>query len=336
MKMARKRTAILIGIAGGVVVTALVWLWVRHWRPRWSIVQGAVMQRDTDPRKEVPIAGALITASHGTTSLSTQSDATGYFRIAFPETVLPGQTVTLTFRDRDYEPLDLQVPIRFRSSLRELVVAAMTPIAAPTSVATERPPTVVQNVKVRYTVNSQSDQNIGSAVRTFDVVNRANVPCRHHAPCSPDGFWKASTNSVTLDAGAGNEFQDARASCIAGPCPFTLIDSSGFANGGRTIVASAMDWSDTATFLVQAEVFHTSTVSIVRESYPVIFGRTLNFTVPQSAEGVSLEAELAGLQIVFPLGPDLYLNWATCTVRTGTDTEKSTLYQCQLKPGFRF
>jgi hypothetical protein len=217
------------------------------------------------------------------------------------------------------------------------VIAAMTPTAASVSSSTpERPTVVVSNIKVRYTVNSESDQNIASEARTFEVVNRANVPCHRRAPCSPDGYWKASTKSLTLDAGPGNEFRDARASCIAGPCPFTLIDPSGFVNGGRTIVASAMDWSDTATFLLQAEVFHTSIVSIERESYPVVFGRTLNFTTPQTAEGVSLEAELNGVQILFPLGPELYLSWANCTVRTGSDRDKSTLYQCQLKPGFRF
>jgi hypothetical protein len=334
--MGRKKSVILTIIAGGALLGTAAWLSVRHWRPRWSIVQGAVIRQDKDSRKEVPIAGVHITASHGNVSLTTESDASGYFRVAFPGTVLPGQTVNLSFHDADYADLNVQVLIRFRSSLRQLVVAAMTPIPAAETLGAEHPTVVVQNIKVRYTVNSSSDQNIGSGVWTFQVVNRGNIPCRRQAPCSPDGFWKASTNSVTLDAGTGNEFRDARASCIAGPCPFTLIDSRGFAQGGRKIVVSAMDWSSTATFLVQAEVYHTSIVSAVRESYPVEFGSTLNFTLPETAEGVSLLADVGGTQIVFPLGPDLYLNWAGCSMRTGSDRETSTLYQCRLKPGFRF
>jgi len=314
----------------------LAWLGVRHWRPHWSVIQGAVIRQDSDTRKEQPVAGVLITAAHGTASLTTQSDADGYFKIAFPGTVLPGQTVTISFRRKDYEPLDLSVPIRFRSSLRHLVVAAMTPVPTAASSPPGKALTVISDIKVRYTVNSTSDSNIGTAVRTFQVDNRGDVPCRHQAPCSPDGSWKATTNSVTLDAGAGNEFRDARVSCIAGPCPFTRIDSSGFAGAGRKIVASATDWSNTTTFLLQAEVFHTEIVSHVRESYPVVFGQTLNFTVPPTAEGVSLEAELNGTQIVFPLGPDLYLSWATCAIRTESNSEKSTVYQCALKPGFRF
>jgi hypothetical protein len=335
--MARRRTVIWILIAALAVSTTIILVFsLRHWRPRWTIVQGAVVLRDTDTRKELPIAGALITASHGDATLSTQSDSSGYFRITFPGTVLPGQTVKLRFRHPDYNTLDLEVPIQFRSSLRQLVIAAMTPATTRDQVNSAATLSVVTNIRVRYTVNSQSDQNVGSAVKTFQVINRGNVPCNRQAPCSPDGYWKASSGEAQLDAGAGNQFREARASCIAGPCPFTQIDSSGFAAGGRTITASALDWSDTATFLLEAEVFHTAIVSNVRELYPVAFGRALNFTLPPTAEGVSLEAELDGVQMVFPLGPDLYLSWANCGARTGSGAEKSTVYQCELKPGYRF
>jgi hypothetical protein len=333
-----KERAVWIGIAAGAAIALITWLSIRHWRPRWSIIQGAVIRQDTDTRKQLPLDNVVITAAHGTESLTTESGVNGSFRIAFPGTVLPGQTVNLTFQRHDYKTLEMSVPIRFRSSLRRLVIASMEPVPMSESNTAERPTTVVTNVKVRYTVNTHSDENIGSMVRPFEVVNVGNIPCHHHSPCSPDGYWKASTNSVTLDAGAGNEFRDARASCIAGPCPFTHINSSGFVNGGRTISASATDWSDTATFLLQAEVFRTEIVSEVRESYPVIFGRTLNFTVPPTAEGVSLTAELNGVPIVFPLGlgVNLYVTWATCTKRNGSEVEESAVYQCELKPGFRF
>jgi hypothetical protein len=333
--MSRKSIVIWIAISAGVAAV-LIGVGVRHWRPRWSIIQGAVIRRDTDTRKQSPIAGVSVTASAGSLQLSTESDASGYFRIAFPGTVLPGQTVMLSFQQDGFKPLELQDTIRFRSSFRQLLIAAMEPVAPQSTAHLERPRSVVSNIRVRYTVNAQNEENIGSAVQTFQVVNRGNVPCRHESPCSPDGYWKATRGSIELDAGEGNEFQDARASCIAGPCPFTQIDASGFANGGRTIKASALDWSDTATFLLEAEVFHMAVVSKVRESYPVVFGRSLSFTLPGSAEGVSLEAELDGIDTVFPLGPDLYLNWAICSVRTSPHQEKSTVYQCELKPDYRF
>ena len=59
--------------------------------------------------------------------------------------------------------------------------------------------------------------------------------------------WKAATGSAAIDAGAGNEFHNARASCIAGPCPFTRIDDS-LSNDSQTFRVTALDWSDTATF----------------------------------------------------------------------------------------
>jgi hypothetical protein len=73
---------------------------------------------------------------------------------------------------------------------------------------------------------------------------------------------------------------------------------------------------------------------IVRDSYPVIFGRALNFSLPPAAEGPSIEAELDGVAIVFPLGPNLFLRWADCHV--GVDKDQSTTYRCELKPGYQF
>ena len=44
----------------------------------------------------------------------------------------------------------------------------------------------------------------------------------------------------------------------------------------------------------------------------------------------------ADREIVFPLGPELYLSWADCSVRNNSDAEKTTVYRCELKPGYRF
>ncbi|HVN92141.1 MAG TPA: hypothetical protein VMT38_00520 [Terracidiphilus sp.] len=331
--MSRKSIAIWIAICAGVAAV-LIGLGIRHWRPRWSVIQGAVIRRDTDSRKQAPIAGVTVNATAGNEHLSAESDASGYFRIAFPGTVLPGQTVILDFQHSDFKPLELRDTIRFRSSLRQLLIVQMEPRAAQTNTGPARPATAVTNIRVRYTVNSQNEENIGSAARTFQVENQGNVPCRHDNLCSPDGYWKAARGSIQLDAGVGNIFRDARASCIAGPCPFTRIDTSGFVNPGRTLTVSALDWSGTATFLVEAEVFHTAVVSNVRRSFPVVFGRSLSFTLPGSAEGVSLEAELNGVDMVFPLGPELYLSWASCAERSSQ--AKSTVYQCELKPDYHF
>jgi hypothetical protein len=299
-------------------------------------IEGAVIQRDPDTKKQVPIADVAITASDGVTTATTRSEASGYFKLVLQKGVLSGTPIMVSFRHPSFEPLDMNVQTGRLETPVELYVAAMVPIPPQTVARSSRPEMVVSNVRVRYTLNSRTESNVGSAVKTFQVVNAGNVPCNHQAPCSPDGKWKASSASESLDAGADNTFSNVRASCIAGPCPFTRIDSSGFIHGGRNISVSALNWSDTATFLMEAEVYHTAISSNVRQLYPVIFGRTFNFTLPPTQEGVSLQAEIDGSPMVFPLGPALNLSWATCTVRTDTEKEKTTVYGCELKPGYRF
>jgi hypothetical protein len=219
---------------------------------------------------------------------------------------------------------------------KKLYIAALEPNSSPANASSGQPEVQVSNIRIRYTVNSSVQSNIGTAVKTFEIVNQGNIPCQQHRPCSPDGRWKAATTSATLDAGANNEFHNVRASCFAGPCPFTRIDTGGFVHGGRIITASAIAWSDTASFLIEAEVFHNSTESSVRESYPVIFGRVMHFTLPADQEGLTIEAEVGGTPIVFPLGPDLYTSWTNCNARPGSEGQNSITYQCELKPGYRF
>jgi hypothetical protein len=330
----------IIAAAVGVVIGVLLLMRAHRLRTiteaRAIPIEGAVIRRDADANKELPIAGVAITASDGVRSATTESDAAGYFNMVLQKTVLSDRPVTVAFRDPNYEPLDLTVQTGRLAIPKQLYVAAMVPIPVKSVASSSRTQTVVSEIRVRYTINTRTETNVGSAFKTFQVVNKGNVPCNHQSPCSPDGKWKAASASASLDAGMDNSYGNIRASCIAGPCPFTRIDSNGFIHGGRYIKISALNWSDTATFLLEAEVFHTAISSDVRELYPVIFGQTLNFTVPPTQEGVSLEADLDGAPMVFPLGPDPELSWASCTARTGMEEEKTTVYRCELRPGYRF
>ena len=137
-----------------------------------------------------------------------------------------------------------------------------------------------------------------------------------------------------MDAGPGQEFQSARVSCVAGPCPFTSVETDNFSRGGQRISGTVLAWADTAMFLVEAEVVRTALSDMVRQSYPSIFGRTLTFTVPPGGEGPSIQADVDGSAIVFPLGPALILSWASCNLQVTNDHTK--LYSCSLKPGYRF
>ena len=68
----------------------------------------------------------------------------------------------------------------------------------------------------------------------------------------------------------------------------------------------------------------------------MIFGQTLNFTLPPTEEGVCIVADMDGTPMVFPLGPDLNLSWANCNSRSNREGEHSTVYRCELKPGYKF
>jgi hypothetical protein len=335
-----KRETVWTIIIVAAVATAAVVAWLQHAHQlRQSItIEGAVIESNPDSRKELPIADAVITASNGIQSATTVSEASGHFKLVLRKRPLSGKPISLSLRHPSYEPLDLDVQTGRLRTRNELTIAKMVPIPVPAKAATgpRRPESVVSNIRVRYTTNSRTETDIGSAVKTFQVINKGNVPCNDQPPCSPDGKWKASSGSVSLDAGADNVFNNLRASCIAGPCPFTRIDSGQDLKGQRNVQISAVDWSETATFLVESEVFHTQIGSNVRELYPVIFGQGFNFTLPPTAEGVTLEAEIDGLAMVFPLSPDLNMSWAACTVVTGTEREKIAVYRCKLNPGYRF
>src|SRR5580698_5122175 len=95
----KRRNILLWGIAGVAVAATATTLWLRlhHWKPAFLTIQGAVIRSDTDTRNQLPIAGAQVTASDGTTSASTESDASGYFKITLPGVIWPGRIVDLSF-----------------------------------------------------------------------------------------------------------------------------------------------------------------------------------------------------------------------------------------------
>src|SRR5206468_1897335 len=102
----------------------------------------------------------------------------------------------------------------------------------------------------------------------------------------------------------------------------------------RTLKISVLNWSDPASFLVEAEVTRTMVTDMIRHSYPFLTGQTMSFALPAGAEGPSVEAELNGESIVFPLGPRLILSWAACSVEIAAD--RNQIYRCELKPGYGF
>jgi len=293
-----------------------------------SNLTGVVLVDDADIGRQRPIANVRI---DGPGNGSTVTDASGLFHLQLPPsaflTRIAPNGVPLNLQHPDFIPLHRDVAIN-----GQLYVLRMKPISTGKTGATAEIP--VSDIRVRYTESTRTSTDTGSVLKSFDVVNTGNVPCNGHQPCSPDGKWKAAIGGASLDAGEDNEFREARMSCIAGPCPFTRIEKVGFSRSSRQISVTVRDWSDTVSFVLEAEVTRNTLTDLIRLSYPLVFGRALNFSLPPSGEGPSIEASVGGEEIVYPLGPGLNLSWTECSVQTAKDHTKD--YRCDLKPGYRF
>jgi hypothetical protein len=298
-------------------------------KQRQITLRGVILRDDADPSKQVPIANASVVAvTDGLTTHAT-SDQSGLFAVTLPRGFRSQQPVTLRFDQHGYHPLQLDDFIGDK-----LYVARMVPVdAPPEGAAAKSPAQVISNIRVRYVFRTTDVAEVGSEVKTFQIANTGNVPCENQPICSPDRKWKATAGSISLDAGEGNAFRNVRVSCIAGPCPFTRVERQAVSPDGRHLDVATRVWSDTAVFLVEAEVVRPAENDLVRHSYPAIFGPSLSFTLPTSAEGPSIEAELNGEAIVFPLGPNLSLSWAQCSETKIND--QVTGYRCELRPGYR-
>ena len=325
--MTRSKT---IAVWSVVIVAVMVAGSITAYRHRRQPVtlKGAVLREDGDSNRQLPLADVEVIATNALGSAATTSDAAGFFTLTLPSGLRRRQQVVLKFRHSDYQPLDVNDFIGDK-----IYIARMTPNHQDTT-AEVRSGSAVSNTRIRYSVKATTEADIGTAVKAFQVVNTGNVPCNKRPPCGPGNKWKATLGNLSQDAGEGNEFRNARVSCIAGPCPFTKIEQESFSPDRRRLNIAILNWSDTVTYLLEAEVIHPMTSDMVRETYPVIFGRTMNFSLPSSAEGPSIEAEVAGDPIVFPLGPDLFLRWADCQMIVDRDQSKN--YRCELKPGYQF
>jgi len=295
---------------------------------------GAVVRQDNNPAKQTPLAGVKVTAMSGSAEVSGESSASGLFSLSIRARVYAGRVITLRFEHPDYEPLE----IKTRIPVNKLFVIRLEPrVREPVRVLAsgkEVPNLVIKDARVRYLVKNHTTIGVGTLAKQFAVVNQGNQPCRGQKTCSPDGKWRAVRNSLTLDAEPRNEFQNVRVSCIAGPCPFTKVETDDLTKPARKIKVTVLNWSDTADFLVEADVTRTTVTDTVRYSYPFIVNETMNFSLPPESEGPSIEANFGGQMIVSPLGPDLLVSWATCSVQIPSNGNK--LFRCQLKPGYEF
>src|SRR5580704_13937246 len=153
--MTRKKVIwTMIAVVAAAVIGLLLFQRAQRLRlvqERLSVpIEGAVIQRDADSKKELPIADVVVTASDGVRSAATRSDSSGYFKLVLHKRVLSDLPITVTFRHPRYQPLDLTVQTGRLETANQLHVAALVPIVptpAKAPVRNPRPPTVVSNIR---------------------------------------------------------------------------------------------------------------------------------------------------------------------------------------------
>src|SRR5581483_5548213 len=204
--MKGKRTIQIVGIVLALVAAVgLILLAAGVFKKRALTLKGAVITKDADPRRELPIANAHIVVTNrllpgqtksdlaelfGLTSGTdvklgeAVSDSSGYFSIKLPTDVRRGRPITFALERPDYQRLAKSDYVG-----DQLYVLRMDPVNQKTATRNSGPETTVANVLVRYSTKATTSANSGSAAKTFQVFNKGNVPCHGQNPCSPDGKW---------------------------------------------------------------------------------------------------------------------------------------------------
>ena len=161
-------------------------------------IEGAVIQYDADTKNELPVADVVITASDGVRSATTRSDAAGYFKLVLQKRVLSEQPITVTFRNPRYEPLDLTVQTGRLGTKPQLYIAAMVPIVQKTTTGSNHPLIQVSNIRVRYTLNSRNQTNVGD--RCQDLPGGQPGRCALRSSVSLFARWQMESSLYDLAA----------------------------------------------------------------------------------------------------------------------------------------
>ena len=136
--MTKKVVWTIIAVAAAALIGFVLFLFrahrVREIAERLAVpIEGAVIQREADPQKELPIADVVITATDGIRSAATRSDASGYFKLVLHKRVLSDPPITVTFQHPRYQPLEMTVQTGRLETPNQLYVAAMVPLRSNSS-----------------------------------------------------------------------------------------------------------------------------------------------------------------------------------------------------------
>src|ERR1700731_4705095 len=107
-------TAVLTAAAAAAITVGLSRRSRAMVKPRPIDLEGAVVLKDSDPKKESPIAGVSISVDAEDPDAPAEtatSNFSGYFKLRLPPTIVYDESVTLRLRHPDHQPLDLEVDV---------------------------------------------------------------------------------------------------------------------------------------------------------------------------------------------------------------------------------
>jgi len=134
-----------IALAVALVLAASTLALVQWQRQKPISLRGAVLVQDSDPRKQLPIAGVTVSAGDLSAAEAT-SNSSGFFYLKLRKPIRKGHDLVLEFHHSQYQPLVLHDVVS-----SQLYVVHLLPVsnqAAPTN----QPVAKVANVRVRYTI----------------------------------------------------------------------------------------------------------------------------------------------------------------------------------------
>src|SRR5215831_5163043 len=174
-------TAGVLGlVALGLGTYAGLRIYRRHHMP--LRISGAVITQSYDTRKQAPIANVEVDSPDGlTTQPTTKTDFAGHFTFTLRPGIKPGQPIRLNFQHPDYQAVQSNELLD-----GNLYVIRLIPLHSEVEATLNEAEIAVTNLFVRYSTEITRTENVGSAVKTFQIPNTGNVPCNNRQPCSPD------------------------------------------------------------------------------------------------------------------------------------------------------
>ena len=201
---------------------------------------------------------------------------------------------------------------------RRAAVCAPHVVGSPRCAApAERPDVVLSDIVVRYTDREQDGDEHRQRRQDLRSRQHRQHPLRSRIrPVHPTASGRRRMAACPSTRERTTSF--AMRACPASPVRARLRGSSrtDFPEGATSSPPRSATGRTPPRLRSKPRSFGPQNTNTIQRSYPIILGRGAQlYAAPLPPQGVSIEAEVDGSPIVFPLAPNGFLSWATCEIR---------------------